>query len=132
LEILHPQRQPEISDPLNDQALVLRLHYGDASFLLPSDISREAQTELLSEGQWPLATVLQLPQHGAARSLGEAFLTAVQPQVAVLESDPANRNGDPDGDILTMVENLPLFRTDQGGTIHAWTDGRELWFAQQS
>ncbi len=132
LEILHPQRQPEISDSLNDQALVLRLNYGDASFLLTADLSREAQSELIIEGQWPLATVFQLPLHGAARSLGEGFLSAVQPQVVVLESDRANRNGDPDGDILTMIENIPLFRTDQGGTIHMWTDGHELQIAQQS
>lgn len=132
LEILHPQRQPELSDSLNDQALVLRLSYGNASFLLTSDLSREAQSELLAEGQWPLATVLQLPQHGTARSLSENFLAVVQPQIVVLESDRANRNGDPDGDILTMVENIPLFRTDQGGTIHVWTDGHDLWAVQQS
>jgi competence protein ComEC len=130
LEILHPQRQPEITDSLNDQTLVLRLRYGDASFLFPSDLSREGQTELMSGGQWPLATVLQLPQHGAARSLDSGFLAAIQPQVAVVQSDRANRNGDPSSDILAMVGNTSLFRTDKGGTIHIWTDGHELWVAQ--
>lgn len=130
LKILHPQRQPVIGDALNDQTLALRLSYGDASFLLTSDLSREAQSELMSAGQWPLAAVFQLPLHGAARSLGQEFLSAAQPQVIVLESDRANRNGDPDGDILAMVGDIPLFRTDQGGTIHIWTDGRELQIAQ--
>lgn len=127
VEVLHPQRQPTLSDSLNDSTLVLRLRYGDVSFLLTGDLSEEGQAALMVAGQWPLATVLQLPRHGSVRSLDEAFLDAVQPQVTVVQSDRANRLGDPDADTLALLGDLPLLRTDLTGTIHLWTDGKTLW-----
>ena len=127
LEVLHPPAPPTLTEGLNDGALVLRLSYGDVSFLFPGDLSTSGQSALLTRGIWPLAAVLQLPQHGTARSLEAAFLAAVQPQVIVVQADRANRRGDPDPDVLSRVAGLPIFRTDRMGTIHLWTDGRELW-----
>lgn len=130
LEVLHPQQQPALDDSLDDNTLVLRLSYDTISFLLTSDLSQAGQAELLEAGQWPLATVMQLLQHGTARSLDTDFLQAAQPQVVVVQSDPANRRGDPDADVLALLGDVRLFRTDNGGAIHLWTDGRQLWAAQ--
>ena len=74
---------------------------------------------------------MQLPQHGTTGSLDTAFLAAVQPQAVVLQSDPANRIGDPNPDTLKLLGETPIFRTDQGGTIHLWSDGHELWEIQE-
>ncbi|MCB9450570.1 MAG: ComEC/Rec2 family competence protein [Anaerolineaceae bacterium] len=127
LEVLSPQQQPQLDDSLDDSALTLRLTYDDISFLLPGDLSREGQTALLDSGAWPLATVLQLPRHGGVRSLDGAFLAAVQPQVVLLQNDPANRRGDPDGDTLALLGDTPLFRTDIDGSLHLYSDGHDLW-----
>ena len=51
LEVAHPQRQPKITDRLNDQVLALRLSYGDVSFLLTSDLSVEGQREPPGSGR---------------------------------------------------------------------------------
>ncbi len=126
LEVLHPHEQPALTDDIDENTLVLRLGLGDISFLLTSDLSREGQAALMENGQWPLATVLQLPQHGTARSLGDSFLQAVQPQAVLIQTDRANRRGDPDSDILARLDNVPIFRTDEGGTLHLWTDGKTL------
>lgn len=130
VEVLHPRSQPRLQDRLGDHPVVLRLRYGEVSFLLTSSLSREGQA-LLLETQWPPASVLQLPQHGGTRSLSGDFLAAAQPQLALLQSDPANRLGDPDPDTLAMLGALPLFRTDAGGTLHLWTDGAELWVQEE-
>lgn len=127
LEVLHPQTQPRLGDSFDDNAVVVRLSYGDISFLLTADASVDAQRGLLQAGMWPLATVLQLPQHGTARSLASEFLSAVQPQVVVVQSDRANRRGDPDPDVLARLGDIPLYRTDHTGVIHLWTDGVRLW-----
>lgn len=131
IEVLHPQQRPELGDGINDHVLTLRLRYGEASFLLTGDLSVDGQMDLLRSGQWPTATVLQLPQHGRARSLSDTFLEAAQPQIIALHSDPANRLGDPDGDTLAQVGDLPLFRTDEGGIIHMWTDGKTIWVVNE-
>lgn len=127
VEILAPQNTPEIGDNLNDAALVLRVSYGDVSFLLPSDASQTAQIDLLKFGEWPLATVMQLPNHGGIRSLNETFLAAVQPQTVVLQNDPTNRNGEPNEDTLSLLGDTRLVRTDVSGAVHFWTDGKQLW-----
>jgi competence protein ComEC len=131
IEVLHPQRQPDLGEPMDDHALTLRLTYRDVSFLLTGDLSRQGQQTLLDAGEWPLATVLQMPQHGAVRSLDVDFLNAVQPQVAVVQSDRANRRGDPNPDTLALLpDDVQVFRTDLGGPVHLWTDGVTLWAAQ--
>jgi competence protein ComEC len=127
LEVLAPENTPDISTNLNDAALVLRLTYGNISFLLPSDASQTAQINLLKSGDWPLATVMQLPSHAGVRSLNETFLAAAQPQMVVLQSDATNRLGDPNGDTLALLGSTPIVRTDVSGVIHFWTDGKQLW-----
>ncbi|MDQ7027331.1 MAG: ComEC/Rec2 family competence protein [Anaerolineae bacterium] len=128
IEVLYPTQTPSYNDNLGDSVIVLRITYGDISFLIPSDLSRRGQSLLLENGQWSLATVMALPQHGTQRSLDEVFLAAAQPQAIVLQSDIANRRGDPDRDILAMLEDTPLYRTDESGTLHFYTDGSVLWF----
>ncbi|MFN8375981.1 MAG: ComEC/Rec2 family competence protein [Anaerolineae bacterium] len=127
IQVLYPPMQPQLGDSFDDNTLVLRLSYGDVSFLLTSDLSREGQEALVESGELLTSTVLQLPQHGTGRSLSGAFVEAVQPSAVVLQSARDNRRGDPDADVLAMVESLPLLRTDQSGTLHLWTDGTRLW-----
>jgi competence protein ComEC len=130
LEVLHPQAQPALNDSIDDHALVLRLSYGGASFLISGDASGAAQAEMLDAGLVTHATALIIPQHGTAGSLRDDFLTTLAPQLVLLQSDPANRRRDPDPDTLLKVEHLPLYRTDLGGTIHLWTDGMTIWLEQ--
>lgn len=126
IEVLHPQSQPKITDRLNDHVMALRVTYGDASFILTSDLSVDGQRAMLSSGVMEHATVLQIPQHGAARALDRNFLEAVAPQIALLQSDNANRRGDPDGDTLAMLNGTRLFRTDELGAIHLRTNGKRV------
>ena len=127
IEVLHPQITPDLSSNFGDYAMVLRVSYGDVSFLLTSDLSQGGQFELLESGQWVGASVMQLPQHGTVRSLSHEFLDAVHPQVVVAQYDATNRRGDPDNSILAMVSEQILLETGEGGTLHLWTDGRTLW-----
>jgi len=128
LEVLHPQTAPPLEAALNDGAMVLRLTYGDVSFLLTGDINIDGQIELLEAGQYPLASVMQMPQHGTERALSDSFLAEVQPQLILLQSDIANRRGDPAADTLRQVGDTPILRTDTAGTLHLWSDGRDIWF----
>lgn len=126
IEVLHPPNEPGISDRLGDEALVLRVRFGQTSFLLTSDLSRAGQKAMIANGVLPVAAVMQIPQHGTARALDADFIDLAQPQVVVLQSDVTNRRGDPDPDTLTQLQGLPLFRTDVHGTIHLVTDGKTL------
>ncbi|MBK9750721.1 MAG: ComEC/Rec2 family competence protein [Chloroflexi bacterium] len=127
IEVLHPAAPPDIGAPLDDNALVLRLTYGETSFLFTSELSRAGQAALLSSGETLGASVLQLPGNGFTRSLDADFLAAVDPQVVVVQADGITP---PDPDVLSMVEALPLFRTDHGGTIELVSDGDDVWVSE--
>ncbi len=127
MEVLHPPALPAITDNLHDSALVLRVSYGSASFLLTSDLGLDGQRELLSQGISPAATVLQLPQHATRSSLDADFLRQVHPQLAMVQIDAANTRGDPNPDTLAALgDDVLVLRTDEIGTIHISSDGLEL------
>ncbi len=129
LEVLHPQAKPSIGDRWGDVALVLRVTYGDVSFLLTSDANPRAQADMLEAGLDVRADVLQLPMHGTEFSLDPAFYEAVGADALALQADPANLRGDPHPDTIALIGETPLYRTDAMGTLHFWTDG-QTWDAE--
>lgn len=128
LEVLAPQTTPALADSLDDNTVLLRLSYGDVSFLLTSDLSAAGQAAFMAAGGYPQATVLQLPQHATARALDTTFLAQTGAQLYLLHNDSANRRGDPNPDTLALLNpTIPLYRTDVHGSVHVWTDGSGLW-----
>jgi len=126
LEILHPQLYPTGGE-LGDEALIVRLRYGEAAILLLGDASPAAQAALLQAKIAPSAQVVQLARHAARDSLDEALWALSGAQLALVQIDAANRLGDPAPETLALLGETPLLRTDQRATIHLWTDGRTLW-----
>ena len=124
VEVLHPRQAPARADSLDDGALVLRLQYGDVSFLLTGDSSPDAQASWLPE--LAPVTVLQLPQHGATRSQHEELLAQAAAQYYALGADAAVFGFGPDVDVLAALPKDKLFRTDEMGVLHFRTDGQRL------
>jgi len=127
IEVLHPFDKPTMGITQSDASLILRVTYDDISFILPNDASIEAQENTLRRPEsYPVGSVLMLPQHGGERTLSHDFYEAVQAQVVILQSDIANRRGDPADSTLAMLGDTPLFRTDTQGTLHLISDGHTL------
>lgn len=112
----------------NDHALVLRLDYGAASFLLTSDIPGVAERALLARGAPIDATVLKVAHHGARDSSTPAFLAAVRPAVAAVSVGARNPYRHPDPGALTRLTaaGARVLRTDRDGALLFETDGRIL------
>ena len=131
IDVLHPQSRPAPDErQMNRNALVLRVRYGSVSILLPGTLNREGQREMLALSDFSPATVLQLPLHGAARSLEPGFLHQSGARLALLHTDaddPRNRYGSPDPEVLIQTAKTPLLRSDRVGSIHLWSDGVNLW-----
>jgi competence protein ComEC len=112
----------------NDHALVLRLDYGAASFLLTSDIPGAAERALLARGAPIDATVLKVAHHGARDSSTPPFLAAVRPAVAAVSVGARNPYRHPDPGALTRLTaaGARVLRTDRDGALLFETDGRIL------
>ena len=110
---------------LNNYSVVLRLTYGEDSFLFTGDAEEASEEEMLSL-DWPLtATVLKCGHHGSETSTSPFFLDAVSPQYAVISCGVDNDYGHPDAVTLEKLEaaGAEVFRTDRQGTILASTEG---------
>ncbi len=120
-----------VTSDIDNESLVLRLEYGDVSFLLAADIKSEAEWELV-RGRAPLAgTVLKVAHHGSVTSTTPEFLSVVSPRVAVISVGADNDYGLPDDEVLVRLSERigeeNIYRTDEQGTITFTTDGEKLW-----
>lgn len=127
--LLHPGPAGGSDDRPNDHSLVLRLQFGQVSFLLPGDIEAAVEQELVRTGAPLAATVLKSPHHGAKTSSTVPFLEAVNPQIVVISVGADNRFGHPSPEVLARYaeRGLTVLRTDERGTIEFSTDGERLW-----
>lgn len=129
VKVLHPG--PELvrgtESDINNNSVVAYLSYGQVSVLLPGDIGVEVERELIARGTSLRSTVLKLPHHGSCTSSSPPFLEAVSPQVAVISVGADNRFGHPCAEVLQRLEGVPLYRTDEDGTIEIVSDGTQVW-----
>lgn len=112
----------------NDEALVLRIEFGLASFLLASDIEAAAEQALVASRAPLGATVLKVAHHGSRTSSTAGFLRAVAPAAAVISAGARNPYGHPDAGVLERLRTAGarVYRTDSDGAVIFETDGRTL------
>jgi len=114
---------------LNDWSGVLKVQYGDVSFLLMGDASTSVEGDLLSKCKDKLlSTVLKVGHHGSSTSTSSSFLDVVKPLYAVIEVGKDNPYGHPTSATLNRLSdaNVKVFRTDIDGTVVFITDGKKI------
>lgn len=128
MEVLWPEQVFDITDR-NINSLVLKLTYGDTSFLLTGDAGIEQEAYLVSEyGSSLKSDVLKLGHHGADTSSSEVFLQTVSPEVAVASFGVGNFYGHPSPEVMERAWNLGIevFSTEQGSLVFQ-SDGKQVY-----
>ncbi len=114
----------------NNDSLVLRLHYGGQTILLPGDAEKQVEREILSENtaEAMRADVLKIGHHGSKNSTMPEFLAAVRPSVGIISAGEDNPYGHPNAELLERLENagVRILRTDRDGNVHVLADGTRL------
>ena len=116
----------------NNGSLVLRLDYGDVSFLLTGDIEVDAERHLVANaGDKLRADVLKVAHHGSRTSTTQTFLDAVNARSAVISAGRDNQFGHPHLDVVERLESSigarHVFLTAWDGTVEYISDGETLW-----
>ena len=119
------------SDNLNDTSLVLRIVYGETSFLFAADAERDEEIEILESGRTVRSTLLKVGHHGSETSTSLPFATAVDARYAVISVGP-NDYGHPSETVLDRLAKCEIYRTDLDGTIICTSNGKELEFKTES
>lgn len=104
----------------NNQSCVLKIHSNYGSALLPGDIERESELQLLRQFRELLdSQILIVPHHGSSTSSTPHFLSAVQPRIAAVSAGYLNRYGHPAGKIVDRYKtrNIKMLNTACGGEL---------------
>lgn len=114
----------------NDTSIVLRIDYGQTSFLFTGDAEREAEQAILNIGADMSATVLKVGHHGSDTSTTYPFLREIMPHYAVISVGEGNSYGHPTEDTLSRLRDAEVttFRTDLQGDIICTSDGVTVVF----
>lgn len=113
----------------NEFSNLIRVSYGEASFLFTGDLVAEQEQQVLANGTNVASTVLKVGHHGSRTSSSQEFLTAVNPVWAVISCGYNNSFGHPHKEILnrlTSCTKAEILRTDQQGAIVFRTDGKSI------
>jgi competence protein ComEC len=127
LTVLSPNRSINYPD-LNENSMVMRLKYGDISFLIASDAGFAAECEMTSENLPLRSKVLVVGHHGSELATSESWLRAVSPGVAAISVGRRNTYGHPSKEVLLLLKRLKVkvYRTDISGAVVFSTDGSSL------
>ena len=112
-------------EDINNYSVVVKLQFGNTSFLLMGDAGVQSEGEMLSKGFDLKADLLKVGHHGSHYSTSIDFLKAVSPQFAVISVGKDNPYGHPAPETIKKISDagIQLYRTDESGTIIATSDG---------
>ncbi|WP_077864691.1 ComEC/Rec2 family competence protein [Clostridium saccharobutylicum] len=117
-------------DDLNNYSIVVKVKYGNNSFLFTGDAEALSEGEILQKQLDIQADVLKVGHHGSSSSTSQDFLNKVNPKYAVISCAKGNDYGHPHKETLDKLKdkNIGIFRTDLSGTIIATSDGAKITF----
>lgn len=113
----------------NEFSTVIRISYGNASFLFTGDLGKEQEASLMEKTTDLSSTVLKVAHHGSRTSSSEEFLRAVNPKWSIISAGYENSFGHPHHDVLERINTVTdskLLRTDLNGAIVFETDGNTI------
>lgn len=115
-------------DNLNNYSPVIKIQYGNTSFLFTGDAEKEVEKEILNNNEDISADVLKVGHHGSSTSTSKDFLKKVNPSIAVISVGKGNIYNHPDAITTKLLDasNIKTYRTDKDGTIVICSDGSNI------
>lgn len=113
---------------LNNYSPVIKMTFGNTSFLFTGDAEDISEQEMLSKKYNLKADVLKVGHHGSSSSTTSAFIKAVSPKYAIISVGAGNDYGHPNLDTINRLNNsgIKVYRTDESGTIIVTSDGTSI------
>ncbi len=135
LFVLYPDR--DVSNwTSNNGSIVMKLVYGNTSFLLQGDATAEVEKYLISLEKSPESKVygglsgqvLKVGHHGSRTSTSPEYVKAVSPEYAAISDGKNNRYGHPHKETLDnlLANHVKILRTDLQGRVIFESDGKTV------
>jgi len=129
-EILYPLESLEgkTLEDSNNTSIIIRLVFGENSFLFTGDAYQSAERELIQREVNIDSDVLKVGHHGSKTSSSEEFIEKVSPEIAVIPAGKDNPYGHPYPEVLETLARygIRILRTDLDGDIKIVSNGESL------
>jgi len=126
VQVLGPPDPHLESEVRNENSIVLKLMYGQTSFLLSGDAEDDQEAYLVENyGAQLQSTVLKAEHHGSSSSSTESFLDTVDPDAVIISSGYDNQYGHPAETVLQRLSDrsIPAYWTGTHGDTVLVSDG---------
>ena len=112
----------------NNDSIVLRVRFGENSFLFTADIEKAAEAALVKTGTNLHTDVVKVAHHGSKTSSTEQFVAAVRPTIAVISVGRHSIFGHPHKEVVERwrARGAQVMTTGEKGTISVVTDGKRM------
>lgn len=127
-DILFPDRDVSTYET-NTGSIVMRVVYGDTSFMLTGDAPSEIEDYLVGrDGAKLKANVLKAGHHGSRNSTDARWLATVAPDIVVISAGKDNAYGHPHVETMERMraQGAEVFSTAEQGTIVFKSDGTNV------
>ena len=117
----------------NNLSLVVRIVYGETSYIITGDAEEEEEEEMLSSGCVLKSDLYVVGHHGSSSSSSSSFVNAVAPSYAFISCGEGNDYGHPTKKTLNTLKGIceGIFRSDKQGEVTAYSDGKTIRFSTE-
>ena len=118
----------EDSDNLNNTSIMMKITYGNTSFLFTGDAEHDEELSVIEQGYDLSADVLKVGHHGSSYSSTYLFLREIMPQYVIISVGKNNSYGHPSEQTLSRLNDadVQVYRTDTHGDIILSSDGNNI------
>ncbi|MFN2497472.1 MAG: ComEC/Rec2 family competence protein [Pyrinomonadaceae bacterium] len=130
MSVLWPPSTQRIELPSgNNDSIVLKVVFGQRSFLLTGDIEAPAERVLATLAETLRTDAVKVAHHGSKTSSIAAFISATQPRYAIISVGQNSIFGHPNPEVVRRWEasGAQVLKTGTSGTITFTTDGNDLF-----
>lgn len=117
----------------NNSSIVIRATWGETTALLTGDAEEPEENSIMKtySAEHLGSMLLKVGHHGSRTSSTDAWLAAVNPQIAVISCGLNNSYGHPHAEVLEKLKAYvgdKIYRTDELGSIVFITDGETFTY----
>lgn len=107
----------EIYNNENDNSSVLYLKLSNYKFIFMGDASIDVENKLIKTYSLNNIDVLKVGHHGSKTSSSKDFINYINPKYSIISVGKNNLFGHPNKEVLKILEQSEIFRTDINGSI---------------
>lgn len=104
-------------DNENDNSNVIYFNYNNYKFLLMGDAGIEKEKDILKKYNLNNIDFLKVGHHGSNTSSSKEFINNINPKYSIISVGKNNKYGHPKENILDILKNSNIYRTDRDGSI---------------